>query len=376
MVSWRPIALVLALALPACGSTSADSSAELEPQRREELAKHWRLYLANDPKWPEAREQWISGSEVERELLLDNLLIELLRDDAASRGSGTSARSARARRELTWFGGDGVEYLIEAMRALVERERVDAVALDRIGYALAELQATKELAALAAPAEQGGSREPSERPEREMRLRVAATRSLALIDDPEAVRALASRLCDDPSWEVRAAAAEGLRKRVQHVEARAALVQALSDEDGFVRAQAVRIVLLGLKPEEESGEFERVLFFLLEDPAPAARAAAAASLALFTYDPRVEAALVRALADRDRAVVQAAAQALVNQRTLRVQRALIDALERAKHAREEALVSELLAVLSANVGERPTDIWNPAGWRKLVETRARPPKEE
>jgi len=364
----RPPGLLPALAatclltLGACDAPGRGRPAAIDEGRRKELAARWSLYLSGDPKWPAAREEWMAGPEEERDLLLDNLLIELLRDDAASRGSGTSQRSARARRELAWFGADAVPLLEEAMRGLARRDAVDVVAVDRVGLALVELRATTELAALCAAPDRAGAGAAG------LQLQLAAIRALAHLDEPAATAALVERLESDPSWQVRGAAAEVLRRRAGSIEVRAALFGALSDPDGFVRAQAVRALVAEINPAEEGGALLRALSILLQDPSATTRAAAAEALALFAFDPRVELALTHALVDRDLAVVQKAALALRSRRTPAVQRALVDALERAVKARADGLVSELLLVLESNVGARPRNL-NPGGWRELLARR-------
>ncbi len=351
--------LVLAASLAVAACSAVDGSAGVDEARRTELAARWRLYLTNDAAWPDAREAWFSGPRDERELLLDNLTIELLRDDAAGRGVATASRSARARRELQWFGGEAVPLLVEGMKGLALRERIDHVALDRLALALVELHAAAELAALVTDAKAA---------ETSVALRLAGIRALAPADEPAVVEALTAALRSDPAWEVRGAAAEALRRRAANGPARAALVAAFADSDGYVRAQAVRALAVGLDPETDGAALRSVRGMLLADPAPQARGAAAEALALYAFDPEAGAALVRALRDPDSSVVARSARALQNVRTGAVQLALVDALESAIQRRDDGLVSELLLILTASVGARPADI-NPVGWRALVRQR-------
>lgn len=359
--------LLAAMALAIGGCAGAPDRAQPAEARRNDavLKEEWRLYLADSPDWPEARARWLDGPPAERRLLLDNLLIELLQDDAAGRGAGTTYRSTRARRELTWFGSDAVAPLATGMRALGSRERVDGVALERIAGALAELRAAEPLAELAAPDPSGKAN---------VTMRVAAVRALAIADDEVAQAALIARLQGDPDWQVRGAAAECLRPRASEPAVRRAMAAALGDVDGFVRAQAVRSLVVGGGHEIEAIPIDTLARCLTADAAPAVRAAAAESLGLYAYAEAVETLLLGALRDRDLGVVGAAAHALFNSRTPRVQLALVDALERVNRiAVEDAsaagLVSELLRLLAANVGATPERI-NPAGWRALIEQRA------
>ncbi len=350
------------------GAEAADPpAANAEPRRsRDELAKEWQLYARNDEKWPAARALWLAGPPVERALLLDNLMRELMSDDAASRGSGTAVRSTRARHELTWFGSEAIGPLADGLRALGSRDKIDSVVIGRIAEALAEMRAATELTALAAPDPAGKLR---------LAARLAALRALATIEEPAVSVSMITRLRDDSEWEMRAAAAELLLRRNGDPKVHAALLQALTDGDGFVRAKAVRALVIGLRVDAESVPLDPLVGFLLHDPAPAPRAAAAEALALYAFEPRVEAALCQALRDTDLEVVGKTAQSLLNSRTKPVQAALVDALERMnqrslRDASAAGLVSELLRILAANIGGTPVKI-NPAGWRALIEERAR-----
>jgi HEAT repeat protein len=350
------VAVSAAVALATTGCSSAPSPAAGAPDdaRKAELAKRWKLYVSNDPEWPAARKQWLAGPERERQLLLDNLLIELMRLDSTT----------RTRRELTWFGSEAVPPLVEGLKDLASKPAVDVVTLDRLGNALTDLHATKELGELAAAppdpkAADGGAK-----------LRLAALRALVAIDDPAVTKTLLDRLEHDPSWQVRGAAATALRKESHATEVRVALVQALSDRDGFVRGQAMRALVVGLDPAQDQPAFDRVFAFLAHDPDPSARAATVDSLTLLVYDERVAAALRQTLQhDGAGEVVSKAARALAGVKTQEVRLALVDALEGAIHRRDEGLVSELLAILGANVGATPPDV-NPAGWRAFLAQRA------
>jgi hypothetical protein len=366
-----------AAALSGCAGVGEDTATTSEGppavERRDDatLRADWGLFLGNSEEWPAAREQWLAGPPAERRILLDNLLIELLKDDDADRGSGTSFRSARARRELAWFGSEAIPPLAEGMRALGSRERVDGVTLDRIATALVELRAVAELARISAPpaaadGEGGGAAI-------DVRARVAAVRALDQIELPEARTALIDRVLLDPEWQVRGAAAECLKRRAGDPEVRRVMLAALGDSDGFVRAEAVRALVVGTGTEIESIPLDRLARCLVADPESGVRAAAAESLGIYAFAPEVEELLLRSLADPDLAVVNAAAHALFNNRTRAVQLALVDALERVnriavREPRAAGVVSELLRLLSASVGASPERI-NPAGWRALIEQR-------
>jgi len=376
---WLALAGAIAVA-PGCAGTDAavkraeatdgpTAASRAEQPRRDDAALRadWQLYLANAEEWPAARERWLAGPPAERRILLDNLLIELLKDDAADRGSGTSFRSARARRELSWFGNEAVAPLVEGLRTLGSRDRVDSVTLDRIATALADLRAVGELARLAASAAGEGSGT------LDVRARLAAVRALAAIELPEAETALIDRLLVDPDWQVRGAAAECLKPRAADPAIRRVMIAALGDADGYIRAQAVRALVVGAGTEVAAIPLDTLARCLATDPAAAVRAAAAESLGLYAFEPSVEALLLRSLADPDLAVVGAAAHALFNNRTRDVQLALVDALDRVnqiavREPRAAGLVSELLRLLAANVGATPERI-NPAGWRRLIEAR-------
>jgi hypothetical protein len=364
----RLAAAALGLLLAACGATGGSNPAsgdpgasggaarELDEKKLKELEARWRLYLQNDPKWPEARERWLSEGDVERKHLLANLLIELFRSDAPGRGVATSARSARARKELSWFGAEAVPLLVDGMKALARRESVDVMALDRIAGTLVDLRALDAIGSLL---------QETDGPDADVKLRCALLRALAPLEDPAVPALLAGRLRDDPAWEVRGTAAEALRRHRGSKEARAALALALGDPDGFVRARAMRVLAVGMDPEEDAAVLERVVEFLLRDPAPEARAAAAEALALFAYLEPVADALMQALRDPASDVVGKSARALMNTRTTRIQLALADALDRAVQRRDESLITDLLLALEANVGAKPQDI-NPKGWRALI----------
>ena len=253
------------------------------------------------------------------------------------------------------------------MRTLGSRDRVDGVTLDRIATALADLRAVGELARLAATAPGDGSGN------LDVRARLAAVRALASIELPEAETALIDRLLVDPDWQVRGAAAECLKPRAGDPAIRRVMIAALGDSDGFIRAQAVRAMVVGAGTELSSIPLDTLTRCLAADPDAAVRAAAAESLGLYAFEPAVEALLLRSLADPELAVVGAAAHALLNNRTRDVQLALVDALDRinqiaVREPRAAGLVSELLRLLSANVGATPERI-NPAGWRRLIEAR-------
>ena len=357
---WSRSLALPALALTGCASDPAAAPSDRRPN--EVLAKEWQLYLREEEGWPRAREQWLAGPPAERQLLLDNLLRELLADDAAGRGSGTAYRSQRARRELTWFGSEAVEPLVEGLRGLGARERVDGVVIERIAGALAELRATSELAELSAPQKEGRLA---------LQVRTAARRALATIEAPKVAGVLAARLAEDPEWQVRGVAAELLRRRPNDPAAKPALAAALGDKDGFVRAQAVRSLTENGSTDADSVPLADVLHFLARDPERPVRVSAAEALALYCFVPAVEAGLVVALRDPEPDVVVAAAAALLNAHTRSARNGLVDALARyhvasTRDARAGGVWNELIRVLGANLGARPAGN-TPEAWRALVE---------
>jgi HEAT repeat protein len=365
----RGLALLLALLAAAaaplgCAGHDVDPSGGGQRRSNEELSKEWRLYQKDDPAWPDARKRWLDGSPAERHLLLDNLLIELMADDSAGRGSGTGFRSARARRELTWFGSEAVAALVQGMTDLGARDKVDVVVLERLASALVELRAADALAQLAQP-------DPAGKPA--VKRRLSAVKALAQLDDDQATKALLARLADDPDWQVRGAAAEALRKRATEPGVRRALHDAVADPDGFVRAQGVRALADGRSLFIADVPVDELFHFLSRDPAPAVRIAAAESLSLYAFEPSVAAALAAALRDPEPDVVVAAARALQSTGTRDVRLALVDALDRVHSSSTHDAVAagvwnELIRVLSTNVGARPAGN-TPAAWRALVESR-------
>jgi hypothetical protein len=305
----------------------------------------------NDPGWPKARGDWLARDAADRRVLLDNLFMELLRNDGAD--PRFAARALRARRELTWLGSEATEFLAGAFRQLGEKKPADVVALDRIGAALADLQAVKELDAVLTE-----TKLPTP-------LRLAAVHALADVAEPAAHDALIASLAGDPAWELRAASAEALHKSTGEPKVRVALARALDDDDGFVRASAVKALTPALDPVADEAVLSRIVRMSGADRDPATRGACADALALHAALPVVAAALVHALEDGEPAVVERAAHALVNMNDKKIQLALVDALERAVKLRQNELVDTLLVVLRASVGKVPSDI-NPDGWRKLI----------
>jgi hypothetical protein len=360
------LALLAAAASPlGCAGDAVDTTGGGQRRSNDELSKEWRLYQKDDPGWPDARKRWLDGSPTERHLLLDNLLIELMADDSAGRGSGTGFRSARARRELTWFGSEAVAALVQGMTDLGARDKVDVVVLERLASALVELRAADALAKLAQP-------DPAGKPA--VKRRLAAVKALAQLEDEVATAALLARLEDDPDWQVRGAAAEALRKRVSEPGVRRALHDAVADPDGFVRAQGVKALADGSSLFIADVPLDELFHFLSRDPAPVVRIAAAESLSLYAYEPSVAAALAASLRDPEADVVVAAARALQSTGTRDVRLALVDALDRVHAASTHDAVAagvwnELIRVLSTNVGARPAGN-TPAAWRALVESRA------
>ncbi len=349
---------------PGCAADPA--AAPLDRRANEVLAKEWQLYLREDEQWPAARERWLAGPPSERQLLLDNLLRELMADDSAGRGNGTSFRSARARRELTWFGSEAIAPLVEGLRGLGARERVDGVVIERITNGLVELHAFEELAGLSLAPTQGRLA---------LQVRTEALRGLATLDDPRVGEVLCARLREDPDWQVRGVAAELLRRRTSDPRSRPALAAAVGDPDGFVRAQAVRSLTENGDISGNSVPLADVIHFLTRDPERAVRVAAAEALSLYSFEPAVEAALIAALQDPEVDVVGKAAQSLLNCETRAAQYALVDALDRAnrlqvRDGRAAGLVSEILRILAVNLRATPKKI-NPAGWRALLDERWR-----
>lgn len=346
-----PLLLTTAGAAAGCGAAPGRDAARPDDARVKQLRTWWNLYLNNDPGWPKARGEWLARDAADRRVLLDNLFMELLRNDGAD--PRLAARAMRARRELTWLGSEATEFLAGAFRQLGEKKPADIVALDRIGAALAGLEAVKELDAVLTE-----TKLPTP-------LRLAAVHALADVAEPAAHDALIASLADDPAWELRAASAEALRRSTGEPKVRVALARALDDGDGFVRASAVKALTPALDPVADEAVLARIVRMAGADHDPAARGACADALALHASLPVVAAALVHALEDGEPAVVERAAHALVNMNDKKIQLALVDALERAVKLRQNELVDTLLVVLRASVGKVPSDI-NPDGWRKLI----------
>jgi len=365
---------LVALALPAtvgCGTEGgahegkgADpkAAARANDPRLKELAAWWRLYLADDPGWPKAREQWLSGSAADQRVLLDNLFVELLRIGKA--GSPEALRSERAQRELSWLGSAASAFLADALRELGRTRPLYTVAQDRIAAALAQLRAIHELTAIASDAKEG------------MPVRLAALRALGDVPDEAAVDALLDRLASDPAFEVRSTAADLLKRKALDDRVRVALAKALDDRDATVRAHAATAIVPSLrlmkKETRDPQSLARVVRMLGEDNDPIARGGTAKALALPAADPVVSAALVRALRDPNPAVVEKTAHSLVNQPDPRVQLAMVDALERGIDAHQDHLVYSLLVDLRASVGREPApkELTNPDGWRRLIRAKS------
>jgi HEAT repeat protein len=365
---------LVALALPAtvgCGTegganegkgTDPKAAARANDPHRKQLEGWWRLYLADDPGWPKAREQWLSGSEADQKVLLDNLFVELLRTGKA--GSPEAIRSERAQRELSWLGSAASAFLADALRELGRTRPLYTPAQDRVAAALAQLRAIHELAAIASDAKEG------------MPVRLAALRALGDVPDDAAVDALIDRLAADPAFEVRAAAADLLKRKALDDRVRVALAKALDDREATVRAHAANAIVPSLRlMKEETRDpqsLARVVRMLGEDGDPVARGGAAEALALPAADPAVSAALVRALRDPDPGVVEKAAHSLVNQPDSRVQLAMVDALERGIAQHQDHLVYSLLVDLRASVGREPApkELTNPDGWRRLIRAKS------
>jgi hypothetical protein len=359
--------LVVVAALLGCESQGSGANpgsgdpkaARADDPRVRELQGWWRLYLADDPDWPAAREKWLSRDEADRRVLLDNLFVELLR--IGKPGSNEARRSERATQELTWLGSSATAFLSEALRDLGRSRPLYTAQQDRIAGALAQQRAIPELAAIAGDGREG------------MPVRLAALRALGDVPDPAAVDVLVERLGADPAFEVRSAAADLLRRKAGEDRVRLALAKALDDPDPHVRAHAAVAIVPSLRlmkdETHDAQSLARVVRMLLEDPDAPARAAAAEALALPAADPVVTSALVRALGDGDPDVVVNAAHSLVNHSDPRVQLALVDALERGVRQKQDHLVDSLLVVQRASVGQAPKDI-NPDSWRRLIRAKS------
>jgi hypothetical protein len=347
-----PLLLTTAGAAAGCGGPPAHrQAANPDDPRVKKLAGWWQLYQTDSPDWPKARSEWLTRDPADRQLLLDNLFKELLLNDGAD--PRYAGRALRARREISWLGSEATDFIVAAFRQFGAKKPADMVALDRLGAALASLQAAKELGLVLADAKLATP------------LRLAAIHALGEIADPAAHDALLACLAGDAKWELRSASAEALRKSTGEPRVRVALARALDDGDGFVRASAVKALTPALDPVADAAVLTRIVRMVGGDPDPAARGACADALALHAGHAVVAAALVHALGDGEPAVVEHAAHALVNMNDKNIQLALVDALERAVKAKQGELVSSLLVVLRASVGRVPDDI-NPDGWRKLI----------
>lgn len=47
--------------------------AALAPEEMDEMARAWRLFVEDDPRWPAAREQWVAKGPAARQVLAENL---------------------------------------------------------------------------------------------------------------------------------------------------------------------------------------------------------------------------------------------------------------------------------------------------------------
>lgn len=304
------VAVLLALlAAASCRSTSGDppaGAAEATDSQQMRMRELWAIYMAREPTWPDAREEWIQMGEEARQVLLDNLFLELSRTtDTFELDQGQMPRWERARRELVYLRSDAIPFLIEALRFFADAERRDPVMLDRVTLALAGLDVYEEMVSLL---EDDASSE---------RLRYYSVQTLLKGADPRNPEMLARVARQDPDWQLRSLAIRGLAEQEElSGEALHALIQASSDEDRFVRSSAVQG--LGRVAETE----------------PAARRA-----------------LVDRLGDPDRKVRQLAVRSLARARTLPVRVALVDCYEQALRAGDQEAAEAVVEVLRFNTGQ-------------------------
>jgi hypothetical protein len=203
---------------------------------RDALREYWARYLADDPVWPDLREEWIRRGPEDRRILLDNLFQELLLGYGQVLGSGspsgvsleTSERWRRARREIVYLRSDAVDYGLEFLDMLTEKPKVDWMMVDLIGQLLADLHAAGEVG----EAMVEGSRSTASR--------AALIQALSFMAADDASIEPLARACEgDPHWRNRALAAEALEPLAKRdARAQQALIQALRDADPYVTKQA------------------------------------------------------------------------------------------------------------------------------------------
>ena len=203
----------------------------------EGYAEAWRLWLADDPSWPEAR---TAATRDERlaSFLVDNIAREMMtaygNGEIATIGAEGHGRFERARADLIVMREHSVPALVELMG---------------VGNSQVDLLVSDILREVGRPAIPAVLEQPAREDREEARMRAAKLLGdlpHALDREPEVRTALERRLADDPVWIVRAKAAEALGKRGtrdrQTAHTRRALASALGDDDvGVSRSAALAL---------------------------------------------------------------------------------------------------------------------------------------
>jgi|GEM_PF-2719288 len=231
----RPVLVVLSafpvllwpvlLLLVAAGCTADAIPGGISPDNKQFIEESWSLYQRHDPRWPDARERWLSLGQPERACLMDNLFIDMNRLAARSVSTpdGEQPGWLRPAQEFIKIGGEGVPFIVGALRKL--RDRLLIEACSHVLGATAQVEDLEPLV-LDDDAEILG--------------RTQAVRLLARSEEPRALDLLLRLVVSSEPWQIRAAAAESLGAcgRKDPAACRAALGSALGDEDPFVAGKA------------------------------------------------------------------------------------------------------------------------------------------
>jgi len=218
--------LLPGLLLPSCAAPSRKEAssgetggggAAVPPEDRATLDRYWKLYVEDDPGWPEAREAWLAMGEPARFALVASLI----RDLVVGTSSNDTVKTERAGVELVRLGPVAVPALLEAGR------QGDGILRQQTAEILTYI-GSPAVDALVASVESGGDN----------RFRRYEIEVLGRIGDDRAFPAVRKSLLEDGDWANRAAAATALAG-LGDSRAVPDLDRALrSDADAFVRERA------------------------------------------------------------------------------------------------------------------------------------------
>jgi len=162
-----------------------------------------------------------------RQVLLDNLVLELVRTPEGQLSSPSEQRWQLASRELSYFRSDAIPLLIELLVGFADRRPRDPIAVDRLQTTLSQLDASEEIDRKLTHA--GLSPQAC----------LFLIQCVVKAGDPADIPRLKGWLERSNDWKIRSECVRGLAVHAESDSAcRELLVAAMRDSDRFVRAQA------------------------------------------------------------------------------------------------------------------------------------------